>query len=254
LVLFDLIWLYFLAELGTGRVEPKSPQSPTKPARSYILLPTNNNQTSISFDQLKSDISRVKTEEAKRALISDATPVQAEKINPTPVEIPIAITNSFSYERNPPREINGFKLTNVDTTKPKDPTPKELVSILKNSDAHNVAASLKQNGSRHPSSDSGRASPPSSPSASPSPTSSAVSAEASMNGSNGVSRSGSGASSGSNGLPEKSHTATPINTASYQLPLWPLPDHTKSSVQQTQITSFVKSEPERFRRVITTEL
>lgn len=75
-----------------------------------------------------------------------------------------------------------------------------------------------------------------------------------MNGSNGVSRSGSGASSGSNGLPEKSHTAAMIiNNAAYQLPPWPLADQMKSA-QQNPLSSFVKNEPERFRRVITTEL
>ncbi|XP_055350426.1 protein 4.1-like isoform X2 [Paramacrobiotus metropolitanus] len=324
-----------------------TPTASLRPARSQTLL------TSPSWpDQSKTDTVNLKSEEIKRAPAFNEAPSERTTTLAV-VDIPIVNLSTFStsHDRNPPpREIMGFKLT-PDMIKPKDP-PKELVSILKSSDTHNLTPSLKPNNgsSRHPSSDSGRASPRSSPSASPSPTSSALSAvtarciesqsvlvpdttdcdtvplllasceeeheeevakapvrsdtetdillgtenaesvvnstedyseptlvnlfdeydiimccsdsaalldnvsepkedaceehsvqmhDPSLNGSNGVSRSGSGASSGSTTLPPNNHRSG-----------W-TPSEIKSALP---ITSTLKSEPSRFRRVITTEL
>ncbi|OWA53218.1 Band 4.1-like protein 5 [Hypsibius exemplaris] len=344
--------------ISGGRTQDKPPTSPTKPIRTYQFDYTPPISTAVAFDQVKLPSSGpsllpLKSEEFRHSRGAlDAVDEKSSTLQQAPASgtLPSIAATNGGYQHHasyldrvlPPREINGFKLKTVE----KDPQqPKELVSILKNTEATNPSYKMSS-GARHPSNDSGRASPPSISSGSPSPTAGNISGaslaetsfdscdtapllmldgsddedcgnepqptpllpmppgdllpsepllvsdcfstefsalllnvetndepavlpalqfvEPSQNGSNGVSRSESGASAGSNGTVEKAYTPTAVSNPSYQQIPWLRPDvvpHTIDSTttfRKSDVPSFsFKQEPEKIqnvRRVITTEL
>ncbi|GAV02575.1 hypothetical protein RvY_13119-2 [Ramazzottius varieornatus] len=147
---------------------PSSSDSPLKSTKPYHFTFT---PAALPLESQVAPLLPSKSEEFRRSRGALDNTFTTTSTLPT---APTTVTTSYttSFDQPIPREINGFRLKSAETVITKDPTtPKELISILKK-DVE--VPSLATN--RHPSSDSGRASPPSDPSVSPSRTSSALSA------------------------------------------------------------------------------